>query len=293
MSAHPKLDPVTGELLAISYDLKTGALTYLRADPTGRLDRVVPFQAPWPAMVHDIAITERHLVAFVCPLVFDLERHGPPARWEPSRGTAVAVLPRDARAASDVRWITGAPFFHFHAMNGLADGDRIEVPMPWFESFSLTGGSAKLEFHRIVIDLDKGTFKDETIDDRACEFPRVNDAYLGRRTRYGYVALRDPRPGETPQIGAFEAFARYELTDGTKTVHRFPAGVTAGEPVFVADPVGTAEEDGFVFTFAYDASRGSSSFVVLDARHLAGEPVAVVRLPRRVPVGIHGSWIPV
>jgi carotenoid cleavage dioxygenase len=63
--------------------------------------------------------------------------------------------------------------------------------------------------------------------------------------------------------------------------------------VFVADPVGTAEEDGFVVTFAYDASTESSSFVVLDARHLAGEPVAVVRLPRRVPVGIHGSWIPV
>jgi carotenoid cleavage dioxygenase len=61
MSAHPKVDPASGELLSIAYNSQTGALTYLRADKTGRLDRIVPFQAPWPTMIHDIAITETHL----------------------------------------------------------------------------------------------------------------------------------------------------------------------------------------------------------------------------------------
>jgi carotenoid cleavage dioxygenase-like enzyme len=292
MSAHPKLDPTTGELLAISYDLASGRLTYMRADKTGWLTRVVPFQAPWPAMVHDIAITDRHVVAFVCPLVFDMSRRGPPATWQPDKGTAVAVVPRDAEAATDVRWITGAPFFHFHTMNAFSDGDRIEVQLPWFESYSLSGANSKLELHRIVIRLDHGTVEDQAIDDRACEFPHVNDAYLGRQSRYGYVALRDPRPGEAPQVGAFEALARYDLATGTKVIHRFPVGMTVGEPVFVPDPAGAAEGDGFILAFAYDAIDDSSSLAMLDARHLAGAPLAMVRLARRVPVGLHGAWLP-
>jgi carotenoid cleavage dioxygenase-like enzyme len=293
MSAHPKLDPTTGDLLAISYDVATGQLTYLRADRMGRLSRAMPFQAPWPAMVHDIAITDRYVVAFICPLVFDMSQPGPPnATWQPDRGTAVAVVPRDAESVTDVRWIMGAPFFHFHTMNGFADGEhRIEVQLPRFESYSLSGGNSKPELHRLVIHLDSGTFEDQEVDDCTCEFPRINDAYLGRRNRYGYVALRWPRPGETPQIGMFEALARYDLATGGKVTRAFPAGVTVGEPVFVPDPAGGAEEDGFILALAYDAPGDVSSLVILDARHLASEPIAVVRLPRRVPVGIHGVWL--
>jgi len=106
------------------------------------------------------------------------------------------------------------------------------------------------------------------------------------------VGLRDPRPGEATQAGAFEAIARYDLTTGKKVVHQFPAAVTVCEPVFVADSRGRGEEDGFIFTFAHDAGSASGRFIILDARHLAGAPLAVVRLPRRAPAGLHGSWIP-
>lgn len=134
--------------------------------------------------------------------------------------------------------------------------------------------------------------EDHILDDRACEFPRINDAYLGRRARYGYVGLRDPRPGEVSQVGTFEAIARYDLTTGQKIVHQFPAGTTICEPAFVADPDGKSEEDGFIFTFAHDATSTGGSFVILDARHVNGKPLAVVRLPRRVPAGLHSSWSP-
>jgi carotenoid cleavage dioxygenase-like enzyme len=290
MSAHPKLDPISKELLSIAYDLRSGALTYLRADKTGLLDRIVPFQAPWPSMVHDIAITERHVIAFICPLVFDLSVLGLPATWQPERGTMVALVPRDCRTAADVTWIKGAPFFQFHTLNAFAEDNRIEVVVPWYEAYSLTGSSERLELHRLVIHTDTATFEDQTIDARASEFPRINDAHLGRKARYGYLALRDPRPGESPQIGAFEAIARYDLANGTKVVHQFPAGVTVCEPVFVADPHGEREEDGFIFTFAHDAASARGRFVILDARRLADKPLAVVSLPRRVPAGLHGSW---
>jgi carotenoid cleavage dioxygenase len=292
MSAHPKIDPVTGELLSVEYDLMQGGLVYTRADKTGQLDRIVPFDAPWRAMVHDIAITERHVVVFLCPLVFDFTGKGPPAAWEPDRGTMVALIPRDTRTAADITWIKAAPFFNWHTVNAFEEGSRLEVVLPWYENYSLTAPAKKLELHRLVVHTDTGVVEDIALDDRPCEFGRINDAYLGRRARYGYVGMRMPRPGEKPQSGAFEALARYDLQTGSKDVHQFPPGVTVCEPVFVADPHGKGEEDGYILTFAHAEGSDGGTFLILDARNLAGEAVAAIQLPRRVPAGLHGSWTP-
>jgi carotenoid cleavage dioxygenase len=292
MSAHPKADPVTGELLSVAYDLHGGMLTYVRASRSGQIDRVVPFPAPWAAIVHDVALTHRYLVVFVCPFVFDWSRKGPPGLWEPERGTKIALIPRDAQQAEQIRWIDAPPFFHWHTVNAFADGDRIEAVLPWYDSFSLTGHSSRLELHRLVIDTARGVVRDEAMDDQPCEFGRVNDAWLGQRARYGYVGLRMPRPDEKPEIGAFEAIARYDLVNGSKTVHQFAPGVTVCEPVFVADPHGRGEQDGFIVTFAHESGSHAGRFVILDARQLDREPLAVIELPRRVPAGLHGSWIP-
>ncbi len=292
MSAHPKADPETGELMSVSYDLSTGTLTYVRASRAGRIDRVVTFQAPWAAIVHDVALTHQYVVAFVCPFIFDFSRPGIPGMWEPQRGTRVALIPRDAQHSGQIRWIDAPPFFHWHTVNAFADGQKIEAVVPWYDSFSLTGPSRRLELHRLTIDTVQGAVQDETIDDQPCEFGRVNDACLGRRARYAYVGLRMPRPGEPRQIGAFEAFARYDLATGSKTVHQFAPGMTVGEPVFAADPAGSGEEDGFIVAFVHETGSSAGRFVVLDARQLDREPLATIELPRRVPAGLHGSWIP-
>ena len=86
-------------------------------------------------------------------------------------------------------------------------------------------------------------------------------------------------PGEKPQIGAFEAIARYDLTSGKKIVHQFPAGSTVCEPLFVAEPHGKSEQDGFIFSFVHRQGEPGGSYVILDARHLSGKPLATVHLP--------------
>jgi carotenoid cleavage dioxygenase len=149
-------------------------------------------------MVHEISITENHVVAFIGPLVFDRSRPGPPATWQPDRGTMIAVIPRNAKSDKDVIWIQSPPFFQFHTMNAFEAGNQIEVSFPWYDSYSLTHPSSRLELHRLVIDLQKRSVGDHALYDQACEFSRINDAYIGRKARYGYVGLRDPRPGEKP-----------------------------------------------------------------------------------------------
>ena len=288
MSAHPKIDPQTQELLAVAYDIRTATLTYLAADSQGRLQKVIPFGAPWPAMVHDIAFTENYVIAFVCPFVIA----PPKPAWEPERGTAIALIPRHGESQK-VRWLRTAPFFHFHTLNAFEDGNCIEVQLPLFSSYSLRPEkSRRLELHTIRLDHETGTVNDQAVDDRACEFPRLNDRRAGKQNRYGYVAFRHPRHGEEPQMGLFEAIACYDFRTGTKTVHTFPAGQFVGEPVFVADPGRTEENAGFIFSFVYDASMDGSSLVILDAGDLAAPPLAVIGLPRRVPAGLHASWMP-
>ena len=82
-------------------------------------------------------------------------------------------------------------FFQFHTMNAFAEGDRIEVTFPWYDSYSLTRPSSRLELHRLLIDTKKRTVSDQALDEQPCEFSRINDAHLGRKARYGYVGLRD------------------------------------------------------------------------------------------------------
>ncbi len=176
-------------------------------------------------------------------------------------------------------------------MNAFEERGRIETCFPWFSSYSMgehPNSGTRLELHRLTIDLDTGGVKDEALDDRSCVFPRINERVLGRRNRYGYLAFHVSRPGETERAGIFEAIARYDISTGTRIVHEFPAGHFGGEPVFVPNPNGTAEDDGFIFTFVYDAAHDRSRLVILDAHEL--KDVASVRLPWRVPAGLHGSW---
>ncbi|XXT25538.1 carotenoid oxygenase family protein [Sorangium sp. So ce429] len=78
----------------------------------------------------------------------------------------------------------------------------------------------------------------------------------------------------------------------TRTVHRFPAGHTCGEPMFVPRPRGgTADtgDDGYLMTFAHDRGRGTSYLAILDAAKLEADAIGEVHLPVRVPAGFHGN----
>jgi carotenoid cleavage dioxygenase len=121
------------------------------------------------------------------------------------------------------------------------------------------------------------------------ESPCIDERRNGRRYRRAYaVEYRDVGPGNLPR-GAL--LRRYDVEAGTSVEKDFGARYVPGEPVFVARSADAAEQDGWVLALRYDRERDCSDLVVLDANEFDGEPVAVVQLPRRVPVGLHGSWV--
>jgi hypothetical protein len=66
----------------------------------------------------------------------------------------------------------------------------------------------------------------------------------------------------------------------------------AGEATFIPRRANGGEDDGYLASFAFDPVNRTSDLVLLDAAHIEAEPIVVIRLPQRVPQGLHGTWIP-
>jgi carotenoid cleavage dioxygenase len=295
MTAHPKVDPATGEMLFFGYDaFGPPWLRYHVVDANGELVRSEDIDIKGPSMVHDFAITEHHVVFLDLPVVFDFDLVGQrpfPAEWKPDYGARVGVMPRDGGNA-DVRWFDVEPCYVFHPLNAYDDNGAVVVDVARHPKMFATDiyGPAELPptLDRWTIDLDAGKVIEERLDDRPQEFPRVDDRVVGRRHRYGY-ATHFGIDDDGIQLGGL---VKHDLQAGTTEERSFGRGTHASEGVFVPAADDTGEDEGWLLSVVYDEGRDASDLVVLDATDISGSPVATVTLPQRVPFGFHGSWIP-
>lgn len=295
MTAHPKMDPVTGEMLFFGYDaFGPPWLRYHVVNAAGDLVRSEDIDIKGPSMVHDFAITERNVVFLDLPVVFDFDLVGKrplPAEWKPDYGARVGVMPRDGGNA-DVRWFDVELCYVFHPLNAFDDNGNVVIDVARHPRMFATDIYGPAEqpptLDRWTINLDGGKVIEERLDDRPQEFPRVDDRVVGRRHRYGYTS----HFGIDDQGIHFGGLLKHDLQGGPTEERSFGPGTHAGEGVFVGAPDARAEDDGWVLSVVYDEARNASDLVVLDATDFAGTPLATVHLPQRVPFGFHGSWVP-
>jgi carotenoid cleavage oxygenase len=295
MTAHPKMDPVTGEMLFFGYDpFGPPWLRYHAVNADGDLVRSEDIDIKGPSMVHDFAITERNVVFLDLPVVFDFDLVGKrpfPAEWKPEYGARVGVMPRDGGNA-DVRWFDVEPCYVFHPLNAYDDNGNVVIDVarhPKMFATDIYGpGELPPTLDRWTIDLAAGKVIEERLDDRPQEFPRVDDRVVGRRHRYGYAS----HFGIDDEGIQFGGLVKHDLKAGTTEARSFGRGAKAGEGVFVAASDKAGEDQGWVLSVVYDEGRNASDLVVLDATDFTGPAVATVHLPERVPFGFHGSWVP-
>ncbi|MBM3646198.1 MAG: carotenoid oxygenase family protein [Alphaproteobacteria bacterium] len=220
MTAHPKIDPVSGEMLMFRYWLRPPFLTLRVVDASGTIVRDVPVDTGLPYMVHDFSFTASHVVFFLCPVVFDAEgaRQGKPfLSWQPERGTRIAVLRRDGTGG--VQWIADDAFFVYHFMNAHESDGRITIDYVQHGAF-FTARAAPPTLWRAVLDLKAGAVKRTRLDERIGEFPRVEPARAGAANRYGWLPVK----AHDDAVGTFGAIARYDLSTGRSAVHVFGRG---------------------------------------------------------------------
>jgi carotenoid cleavage dioxygenase-like enzyme len=300
MTAHPKICPVTGEM----HFFGTGNIfephvVYHRADADGRLTVNRPIDVPALTMMHDFALTAEHVVFLDLPLVFDLrvalaqqdvrELRDLPYRWDDDYGARLGVLRRDD-PYGPVRWLDIDPCYVFHIANAYdvrsanENSVVLEVvryPEIWRDSSKFSADAA---LWRWKLNLDTGVVEESQLDDRGVEYPRVDDRLAGAAARYSVAVGSD-------------ALVRYDLQRGTASEQRFGGGgrgapSAPSEAVFAPAAGESDELAGWYLTYVYDPVADGTDLVVIDASDFEGEPVARVRLPRRVPHGFHGNWIP-
>jgi len=292
MTAHPKLCPRTGELHFFGYAYLPPFLTYHRADAEGRLVQSEVIEVPGPTMIHDFAITDRHVVFMDLPVVFDLElaQAGTmPYRWSDEYGARVGLMPRGGTNA-DMRWFEVEPCYVFHPLNAFEEEGTVVVDVVRYGELWRQGAPtfAQASLHRWRIGLSDGRVREQALDDRAIEFPRCDERQTGLANRYGYAVYTER--GADENTGT--SLIKYDLRTGASAFHDFGSGRIPGEGVFVPASAGAAEDEGWVMAYVYDAMRDASDLVILDAADFTAKPVATIRLPQRVPFGFHGSWIP-
>jgi carotenoid cleavage dioxygenase len=296
-TAHPKVDAATGEMMFFGYSLmQPPYLQYSVVSASGELLRTVPIDLPVGVMMHDFAISEHYTIFMDLPFTFRPERvkRGEPAfMFEANSPSRFGILPRH-KDNSSIRWFQAPACYVWHTLNAYEEGESLVLigcRMNGTTVFNPTPKSVESGMdiplvHRWRFNLTTGAVTEETLDDTACEFPRVNEQLLGRPTRYGYAA----RSART-EMPLFDGTIKYDLVGDRSEVHEYGKGRYGGEPVFVPRPGATDEDDGWLLTFVHDEGEDTSELIVMSAQDITAEPVARILIPQRVPYGFHGAWI--
>lgn len=302
MTAHPKEDPVTGELHFFASSPFPPYLIHHVSSPDGQVLRSQEVPGASAALKHDFAITENHVVFLEGSVAFDAtEPSGIPYAWSDAQESRIGVMPRGEKGAEKVRWFGIEQGYAMHFANAYEDAlGRIVIEGPtvgrraWQRSWNWWVGApdrgaepnSGSRNRRWTVDLAAGRVREEQMDDLTVEFPTINEARTGREHRYQY-ALSFP---DDQGIGN-HALVKYDRRTGERQSSPVGTGQLPSEAVFVQAEGATDEDAGYLLTVVSDLNADASKLLVLDASDLAVPPVATVHLPRRVPAMIHGSWI--
>lgn len=291
LSAHPHLDPDTGELHSAVYSPFWNYIQYVVIGKDFRVRKTVNIPVPGFPMVHDCMITANYFVVMDLPVILDadvaVQGYQLPYQWHPEYGARVGLLPREG-AAEDISWHELEPCFVFHPMNAFEDEDgNVIMDVVRYDSLFAAdmrgpgGGRSRLD--RWTIDRSRPRVHEQCLDDAMQEFPRIDERLTGKPYRYGYTAkLAD----DLTALG----LRKHDLASGTSWLHSEGEHRVFMEPVFVPRSANAAEDDGWILAYVYDKRTDKSDVVILAAQDFAAGPIATVHLPRRVPYGFHGNW---
>jgi len=302
VSAHPKVDDSTGELLFFNYGKQAPYLHYGVVDADNRLAHYVDVPLPGPRLPHDMAFTENYAILNDFPLFWDadlLARGAHVPRWHRDLPSRFAVIPRRG-ATERIRWFEAEPTYVLHFTNAYEDGDEIVLdgffqgdPEPaddgtgdkWQRVFRfLALDRMQTRLHRWRLDLVTGQVREERLTDTITEFGMINGGHAGRPYRYTWAATG------TPSWFLFDGLVRHDLLTGAEERIRFGDGVYGSETAMAPRIGSTGEDDGYLITLTTDMNADASYCLVLDAARVADGPVCKLKLPERISSGTHATW---
>nr|AEO50759.1 CCD4c [Crocus sativus] len=304
MTAHPKKDPITGEMFAFRYGPVPPYITYFRFDRNGnKLGPDVPiFSVTQPSFLHDFAVTEHYAIFPDIQIVMKpmdmVLGGGSPVGSDRGKVPRLGLLPRNASSDSEMRWFEVPGFNIMHSLNAWEEegGDVVVMVAP--NVMSIEHALERTELvHSCVemvgIDLRNGIVSRTPLSAGNLGFGVIHPGYLGRKNRYAYLGVGDPMPKISGVVKLdFNLVGTTICSDCVVAKRDFGPRCFGGEPFFVpADDNDEEEDKGYVMSYVHNEESGESSFVVMDAQSPELEIVAEVLLPERVPYGFHGLFV--
>jgi carotenoid cleavage dioxygenase len=299
MSAHPKIDPISGEMIAYGYqakgDLSNDVAVYTM-NRHGDITHEVWFKAPYVGIMHDCAITQNYvLIPLVARTTSDarLKTGEPMWAWDGNLSTMVAVVPRGG-SSKDVRWFKGPARNTLHFLNAQDHKDgRITMELP-----TSSGERDASQIRRWTFNMNskKDTFDEEVVSTANGVLARMDDRFLSLPYKYCYVGNRDPNlPFDKARAGGMGGFVtnQYQRVDvNTGATSNFFVGPVQSlqESCFVPRKGSRAEGDGYLMGIANNYESMSSDLVIVDAQRLEEGAIATVKLPFRLRGGTHTNW---
>ncbi len=301
VSAHPKVDEHTGELLFFNYSLRAPYMHYGVVDKTNKLVHYMPVELPGPRLPHDMTFTQNYAIMADLPVYWDpelLKKDVYAVRFFKKQNTRFAIVPR--RGSPDqIKWFEAAPTYVLHWLNAYEEGDEIvldgyfqsnptpkpltDVPpehghmMAYLDLHSL-----QARLHRWRFNLKTGETKEQRIAEDIVEFGMINQRYAGRPYRYGYSAL-----GKKGMF-LFTGLMKHDVQTGQSWQIDLPPDEYASESPFAPRVGAKDEDDGYLVTYTINEATNRSECLLVDAKTMT--EVCRILLPHKLCSGTHSCW---
>ena len=303
ISAHPKVDEATGELLFFNYSKTAPYMHYGVVGPDNQLKHYIPIPLPGPRLPHDMAFTKTYSIFADLPLFWNpelLPKGYHAARFYKDLPTRFAIVPRFGQP-EDIRWFEAKPCYVLHWMNAYEEGDEVvldgyfqEDPEPpalegWPRKLGqmmayLDEHSMKPRLYRWRFNLKTGDVREGPLDDRVLEFGSFNQKIAGEKGRYLYSTTA--KPGWF----LFTGVVKHDLETGRSQTLSFGENRYGSEAPFAPRVGAKDEDDGYLVSFITDMAEDRSECVLIDAKDIEAGPVCRIILPHRISSGTHATW---
>ena len=312
-TAHPKIDPESGEMVAFGYEAKgfgTDDVAVYVFDAQGRPIWETWIKVPYVGMIHDFAVTQKYIAFLVIPMAINkqgMEQGLVHWAWDSTLPTYFGVLRRGGDG-KDLRWFKGPERCATHVMSAFNDGDRLhmDVPMSMRNQFGFFPQlhekfdpvAAETRLTRLSVDLSRKSarsYEMEVLYPQVGELPRIDERYQARPYTHGFMGVADAARPRNPALRnapqrMTNCYVAFDHSKRKTTPFFVGDAATLSECVFVPRSASAPEGDGYLLGVAARLLENRSDLLIVDTSRMAEGPIATVRLPVRAAPQIHGWW---